>query len=152
MDKIRMAALVAALLSTAGGTLGQGNTLEDLFYAIHQREAEGRVGVIDGYNDGGAALGPMQIHKAYWIDSEVAGKYQDCVNLEYSKRVMLKYWERHCPKALESLDFQTLARIHNGGPTGHKRNSTVKYWTGNKMLNGKWKKGIRCYLKERGNK
>ena len=98
MDKIRMAALVAALLSTAGGTLGQGNTLEDLFYAIHQREAEGRVGVIDGYNDGGAALGPMQIHKEYWIDSEVAGKYQDCVNLEYSKRVMLKYWERHCPK------------------------------------------------------
>ena len=32
-------------------------------------------------------------------------------------------------KALEELDLKTLARIHNGGPDGAKKISTLFYWT-----------------------
>jgi hypothetical protein len=41
---------------------------------------------------------------------------------------MLAYWERYCPTALARGDWATLARIHNGGPAGHKKPATLKYW------------------------
>ncbi|MEL0099922.1 MAG: hypothetical protein VW907_10230, partial [Opitutae bacterium] len=47
-----------------------------LINAIHQVETGGRLGAIKG--DNGRALGPLQIHRAYWIDSGVEGKYEDC--------------------------------------------------------------------------
>ena len=66
--------------------------------------------------------------KLYWIDSKVAGKYSDCANLEYSKRVFISYMKRHAPQALRDGDWQKLARIHNGGPQGHLRSSTIHHW------------------------
>jgi hypothetical protein len=41
---------------------------------------------------------------------------------------MIGYWKRYCPKALETADVQTLARVHNGGPDGHKQSSTLRFW------------------------
>lgn len=94
--------------------------------ALHQVEASGRKGPVKG--DNGRSLGPLQISKLYWIDSKVAGKYSDCANLEYSKRVFISYMKRHAPKALSDGDWQKLARIHNGGPQGHLRSSTIHHW------------------------
>ena len=94
--------------------------------ALHWVEASGGTGPIKG--DKGRSLGPLQISKAYWIDAKVAGRYEDCAGLAYSQKVAIAYFEKHCPAALEDGDWEKLARIHNGGPTGHRRNSTLAHW------------------------
>lgn len=99
-----------------------------LLSAIHVVEASGQISPKDG--DGGKAIGPFQIHRAYWKDATdydrtIGGTYEDCRNLDYSRRVVLAYWRRYAPK--NATDEQ-LARIHNGGPTGHRRESTLRYW------------------------
>lgn len=80
--------------------------------------------------DGGKAIGPYQIWEAYWRDAvqhdpSIGGVYADCMGKEYSERVIRAYWSRYAPKGATA---EQLARIHNGGPSGHKRSSTVKYW------------------------
>lgn len=100
--------------------------LNRFFAALHAVEASNRVGSIKG--DKGKSLGPLQISKDYWIDSNVAGRYEDCVRLGYSKRVATAYYQRWAPKALEAGDWEHLARIHNGGPDGHLQKSTIKHW------------------------
>ena len=94
--------------------------------ALHIVESSGRVGAIVG--DGGRAFGPLQIHKAYYIDSGVKGSYEQCADLEYSKRVVEAYFTRYCPKALKQKNYEVLARVHNGGLYGHKNPNTYKYW------------------------
>jgi len=79
--------------------------------------------------DGGKSIGPLQIQYAYWKDSGVGGEYKQCKDLEYAKRVVRAYWKRYCPKALKQGDLQTLARVHNGGPRGHKIKATRVYWS-----------------------
>lgn len=114
--------LASILLSTT-----VANALPESFVkAIHQVETSGRVGPIKG--DGGKALGPLQIHFNYWRDSGVKGNYQQCADLDYSKKVMRAYFERFAPKALEKNDLEVLSRVHNGGPMGYKNKSTIKYW------------------------
>jgi hypothetical protein len=98
----------------------------NLLTAIHQVESSGRTGPILG--DNGKALGPMQIHYAYWKSARVRGKYSDCADYAYSCKVVTAYWQRYAPRALRTGDYETLARVHNGGPRGYARESTKKYW------------------------
>lgn len=52
----------------------------------------------------------------------------DVYDLETSKEIAvlyLKYWGK---KAKPNPDYETLARIWNGGPNGWKKQSTKKYW------------------------
>ena len=100
--------------------------LKPLLHAIHWRESS------FGTNMDGEAgsLGPYQIRKLYWIDAiehrpEIGGEYKDCVGKEYSESVMLSYWDRY---AKGSADYETLARLHNGGPKGPSKRVTLKYW------------------------
>lgn len=95
------------------------------FRALHQVETSGRHGPILG--DNGAALGPLQIHRAYHRDSGVAGDYSRCADLAYSKQVVAAYLKRFAPRAWHSGDVRTLARIHNGGPSGHRKTATLAY-------------------------
>jgi hypothetical protein len=78
--------------------------------------------------DDGRAIGPFQIHRAYWQDSGIPGRFHDCFDAGYARRVVTSYWRRHCPEALDALDAEVLARVHNGGPAGFKRSGTVAYW------------------------
>jgi hypothetical protein len=79
--------------------------------------------------DNNLAYGPYQIHKEYFIDSKVSGKWELCLtSKEFSEQVMIAYWNRYNKKALQSLDYEILSRIHNGGPKGHTKSSTLKYW------------------------
>lgn len=94
--------------------------------AIHQVESGGRTGAVIG--DHGKALGPLQIHRDYWKDSGVAGRYEDCTNLEYSVKVMTAVLNRYASNAVAQQDFATLARIHNGGPRGAQKAATLPYW------------------------
>lgn len=80
--------------------------------------------------DNGASIGPYQIQRAYHADARMkAGKYEDCsTDATYAEQTMLAYFARYAPKALESKDWETLARVHNGGPKGHTKKATLGYW------------------------
>jgi hypothetical protein len=137
--------------------IAEEKTLADLFHAIHMKETRGQVGKIKGHNDGGKALGPMQIHRGYWIDSKVKGKYEDCADLAYSQRVMLAYWNRYARIAVEMGDYEILARIHNGGPKGYLKAATRDYWNGKVIRKRDGSeivkdKGVRHYLAEYRNR
>lgn len=99
-----------------------------LFDAIRQVETGGHSNPANARGDGGRSLGPYQISRAYWKDSGIPGRYQMVRNKAYAERVMKAYWKRYCPSGLSRLDFQTLARVHNGGPKGARRSRTVPYW------------------------
>ncbi len=102
------------------------------FKALHQVESSGRTGRVIG--DNGKALGPLQIHREYFQDAAEAdpslgNNYNQVTDLGFAKRVVTAYLKRYAPKAVAANDFQTLARIHNGGPRGHKNPATLGYWT-----------------------
>ncbi len=97
----------------------------NFFAALHTVETGGALGATLG--DQGRALGPLQIHRAYHVDSRVGGDYARCAELEYSKRVVTAYLQRYAPVAWEAGDVATLARIHNGGPRGHIKPATKSY-------------------------
>lgn len=78
--------------------------------------------------DDGTTRGPYHISYAHWADSCVDGDWRDCDNATYSETVMLAYWNRYCPNALKSGDYEILARVHNGGPRGATKSSTLPYW------------------------
>ena len=100
----------------------------ELIKAIHQVESNGRTDKkIVG--DGGKAIGPLQIHYANWkdatdFDKSIGGKYSDCHNLEYSKKIFVAYMKRYA----KDKDAETKARIWNGGLKGLERSSTKQYW------------------------
>lgn len=86
--------------------------------------------------DGGRSIGPFQIQRGYWADARVAGRYEDCRRADYARGVMVAYWRRYCPAAMADGDVQTLARVHNGGPAGSRRKTTIGYWMKVKKVMG----------------
>jgi hypothetical protein len=81
--------------------------------------------------DFGKAIGIFQIHREYWQDAmnhdpSIGGCYEDCYNPEYAKRVVIAYMDRYAPP---NASDEIFARIHNGGPRGHKKSATLKYWS-----------------------
>jgi len=105
---------------------------ESFFLALHAVETGGKLGAIKG--DNGAALGPYQLHRAYWLDSGVKGSYSQCSDLAYSRAVVSAYMRRYAPKAWASGDCRALAMTHNGGPnamraTGQKKINLDRYWS-----------------------
>ena len=117
---MKLAALLLALCATAHAA-----PPASFFRALHLVETSGRTGPILG--DGGAALGPLQIHRGYHQDSRVAGDYSRCADLNYSRRVATAYLKRYAPEAWAAGDVETLARVHNGGPRGHLKSATKSY-------------------------
>jgi hypothetical protein len=98
---------------------------QKLIKAIHQVEVGGRLGPIRGPH---GELGPLQIRYIYWLSSGVKGSFSQCGDYNYSVKVVTAYLNRFGYKAIMKKDYQTLARIHNGGPNGHKNRSTLVYW------------------------
>jgi len=98
---------------------------ESFWRALHQVETSGRTGAILG--DNGRSLGPLQISRAYHADARVGGSYAQVTSLTYSRRVVTAYLKRYAPQAWAKGDVATLARIHNGGPTGHRKTATLPY-------------------------
>jgi hypothetical protein len=100
--------------------------------AIRQVETGGHRDPANAVGDGGKAIGPYQIWATFWADavehdpSLVANgeTHQSVRNAAYAERVVMAYWSRYAP----SWDAQTLSRIHNGGPKGHRRKATLNAW------------------------
>jgi hypothetical protein len=123
-------ALIAAAIITASAYAGpRPPALTDaLLDAIRQVESGGNDRAV---GDSGRAIGPYQIWKSYWIDaveydpSLRAGGYESCYDPEYSRRVVIAYMSRYG----QGKTAKDLARIHNGGPRGHKKSATLAYWS-----------------------
>jgi hypothetical protein len=102
---------------------------------IRMVESGGRAAVPDG--DGGLAIGPYQIHRVYWRDAvdfapelgPASGfDYQDCRERLYAERVVEAYMRRYVPRAWTRGDAEVIARTHNGGPAGARKDATLRYW------------------------
>lgn len=83
--------------------------------------------------DKGLACGPMQIHLKYWedateYDKTIGGTYADCEDYAYSVKVVTAYLNRYGRQYIIANDYKALARIHNGGPSGHIKKNTLAYW------------------------
>lgn len=121
----------AKLLLLALASLATANAAppEAFWKALHRVETSGRLGPIPGdyVNGKPQALGPLQIHRVYWQDSGVPGRYSDCADLAYSRRVVTAYLRRYARNAWDRADVISLARIHNGGPAGTKKRATLSY-------------------------
>jgi len=105
-------------------------TLAELLDALRKVESGGlKDGGRKATGDGNKAIGPFQIHRPYWEDSKVPGKYEDCREPEYARKVVQAYWKRYAAKALIAVDVETLARIHNGGPDGARQECTLPFWS-----------------------
>lgn len=100
------------------------NKLEPLLDAIEYVEGwDGKPTLgIDGER------GPYQITEAYWRDSGELGDFELCDSKPYAKNVVVAYMRRYCPDAIRNNDWEVIARIHNGGPTGNTKSSTKQYW------------------------
>lgn len=105
-----------------------GDDLRPFFVAIRAVETSGRATPNMAVGDNGRSIGPYQISVAYWKDSGIPGDWKLCHGRVYSEAVMLAYWKRHNPRALRQRNCEVLARIHNGGPTGHTKRATTAYW------------------------
>ena len=84
--------------------------------------------------DNGAAYGCLQLHAAYVADAaEYAGEdwtHEDAFDRETSIEIVVAYMSRYATEKRlgRPVTIEDIARIHNGGPNGYKKNATIKYW------------------------
>jgi len=99
-------------------------SFEDLLDAIEFVESGGNASAI---GDNGNAVGSFQIWKIYVDDvNRIRGndKYSYTDRLDRSKsRDMATIYLNHYGGT-----FEEMARKFNGGPNGHKKEATLKYW------------------------
>jgi len=125
--------LLACLIGRGIGGEGRPTEREAFFQALRIVECGDVADPPDG--DGGEAIGPYQIHRAYFqdavdFDESIAHlKYEDCRTDEFkASQVVATYMRRYVPRAWKAEDWQVVARTHNGGPRGAKKSSTLPYW------------------------
>ena len=85
-------------------------------------------GVVDAVGDSGRAVGVLQIHKAYLADgNRFAGtNYTHAEMFDPDKSIeIVRAYLLHYAR---DKDIEAAARIHNGGPNGWKKETTLPYW------------------------
>lgn len=121
-----MALALFCCVHVAHGQSRHAALSDKLLDAIRQVESNGDDSAV---GDKGKAIGPYQIWKDYWKDaceydpSLKSGTYEDCFDPSYAKRVVIAYLSRYG----KGKSADDLVRIHNGGPSGHKKSSTKAY-------------------------
>ncbi len=108
-------------------------SFDDLLDAIEWVESRGDANAI---GDNGRAVGAYQIHKIFVDDLNRIYKLQH--NDKYSSCLQWRYYHREnkvCSRiiARDYLRYyggtiEDMARKFNGGPNGHKKESTKSYW------------------------
>ena len=89
--------------------------------------------------DGGASHGPLQIGAAVVEDvnrfrkARKQGQFKfpdDCYDREKAKTICRTYKKIYCTERRlgRKPTFEDAARMWNGGPTGHRKKATEKYW------------------------
>lgn len=99
------------------------DSLLDAMIAVESKGDDMAVG------DNGRAYGCLQIHQEYLDDAnEVLGTsyvLKDMFDRETAKKVVKAYIARYLT---EPATEERMARVHNGGPKGAAKESTLKYW------------------------
>jgi len=95
--------------------------LLDAIAVVESRDNPAAVG------DHGRAVGVYQIHRSYWADGTellgVAWKYREARDPQKARQVVRAYLSYY-GRGKSLLD---MARIHNGGPRGHRKAATLAY-------------------------
>jgi soluble lytic murein transglycosylase-like protein len=100
--------------------------LDPFFAAIGKVESSNNPKAINKKEN---ALGIYQIRPGYFKDSNIKGEHNQVFNPIIARKVCESYFKKYAPKAYEKGDFETLARLHNGGPSFVKRKSATDiYW------------------------
>lgn len=131
---------IHALVWTALVTVGVGCTVcagqEVTFQAVQGTQIDALLDVLarvesnnnpDAIGDHGRALGAYQIHQVYWEEGTrflgVNWPYRAAFNPDKAQAVVRAYLLHYGgDKTLADM-----ARIHNGGPYGYRRRSTLSY-------------------------
>ncbi len=129
--------LILSLKKTKG-TIVLRNTVrpkqpmfEQLLDAIEQVESGGDSSAV---GDNGKAVGAYQIHKIYVDDvNRIYGTrftYEDRWDKFESRELVRMYvnWYIMESNGGSGNYFRDIARIHNGGPNGYKKECTKAYW------------------------
>lgn len=99
---------------------------ERLIDALVHVESNGEVHAV---GDNGKAVGPLQIHKEVVDDVNKAYgtnyTYDDRKSIDKSREICRKYLLLHGGSRASNEKY---ARIWNGGPGGHRKRSTRRYW------------------------
>lgn len=99
---------------------------ERLIDALIHVESKGEVHAV---GDNGKAVGPLQIHKEVVDDvNKVYGTsytYDDRKSIDKSREICRKYLLLH---GGGNATNEKYARIWNGGPGGHRKRRTKRYW------------------------
>lgn len=98
------------------GDVVDGIRIEDFIDILIQVESGGDHNAIGADGE----LGLLQITEEYAIDAGVEFRFLD---REESQRAFLNYMRRY-----SDINLESMARIHNGGPLGYKKLSTLRYW------------------------
>jgi hypothetical protein len=107
----------------------KGTDTRAILDAIRTVETGGEADPDRAIGDKGRALGAYQIHRGYWLDATEkdpalrALGYESVTDREIAERVVIAYLTRYAP----DWKLDTVARIHNGGPKGHRKESTLDY-------------------------
>ena len=125
---------------TRSEAIDRANTsIEALLDAIEQVESGGDPNAV---GDGGEAVGSFQIHKIYVDDVNRINtfgpkySYDDRYDKDKSREMTKAYlcWYIRFTRGIwkkpewEGRRWEYMARIHNGGPDGWKKESTKAYW------------------------
>lgn len=135
-------------------------TYTDLLDAIEWVESKGNSNAV---GDNGKAVGAYQLHKIYVDDCNQILKiidypirigdtehyymtYDDRWNATKSRAMAMVYlWYYGCAvwnwEDTKQTKMEVMARIHNGGPNGHKKESTKAYWL--KVKDRLWRGGYK---------
>lgn len=132
--------IIISLMFCSTASAVTDKELNDVLTAIRTVESNNNPSAV---GDNGNAIGVYQIWKSYWKDarqtSSIGGVYNDCFTPDYADRVVRAYMKRYATEKRlgREVTQEDIARIHNGGPNGYKKNATVKYWKKvQKVLNG----------------
>lgn len=102
---------------------------QDLIAAIIAVESSGRD---DAIGDSGQAVGCLQLHPNYVADANrIIGRKRWTLKDRYSRVESVEMFyivATHYAKHYKDFSNEGIARRHNGGPRGHKKTATLKYW------------------------
>lgn len=99
------------------------DTLLDALISVESSGNDRKIG------DHGKSYGCLQIQQSYLDDANkfmgTSYTLKDMFDRETAKIVVRAYLRHY---AGTDADYETYARIHNGGPRGHRKTCTEKYW------------------------
>ena len=99
-------------------------TAEDWFQVTEQKESSGNANAIGAAGE----LGLYQIMPDFWTDGcEGAGvrfDYDALVRDRAACQIVIRgYWKKY-----DARTWEERSRMHNGGPRGMQKQSTIDYW------------------------